>query len=133
MTQPHIFFEEVNERQGAFHRRAILLGAFAGLGMAALGGRLAYLQLFETQRYEKLSTSNQFNFRLLPAPRGVIVDRNGAILAANRPNFRLMVARDKGLDTEATLHTLAEYVPLDPVRQRRLLKEINSAPKRAPV
>jgi len=133
MTQPAIFFEEVNERQGAFHRRAILLGAFAGLGLGALGGRLAYLQLFETQRYEKLSTSNQFNFKLLPAPRGVITDRNGAILAANRPNFRLMVARDKGFDTEGTLKTLADYVPLDPIRQRRLLREINSAPKRAPV
>ena len=133
MTQPSIFFEEVNERQGAFHRRAILLGAFAGLGLTALGGRLAYLQLFETQRYEKLSTSNQFNFKLLPAPRGIITDRNGAILAANRPNFRLMVARDKGFDTEGTLKTLAEYVPLDDTRQRRLLREINSAPKRAPV
>ncbi|WP_293899805.1 penicillin-binding protein 2 [Phenylobacterium sp.] len=133
MTQPSIFFEEVNERQGAFHRRAILLGAFAGLGLGALGGRLAYLQLFETQRYEKLATSNQFNFKLLPAPRGVITDRNGAVLAANRPNFRLMVARDKGVDPEGTLKTLAEYVPLDDIRQRRLLREINAAPKRAPV
>jgi penicillin-binding protein 2 len=133
MTQPAIFFEEVNERQGAFHRRAVILGAFAGLGITALGARLAYLQLFETQRYEKLATSNQFNFKLLPAPRGVIVDRNGAVLAANRPNFRLMVARDKGMDPEATLKTLAEFVPLDETRQRRLLKDINSAPKRAPV
>ena len=70
MTQPSIFFEEVNERQGVFHRRSILLGGFAGLGMTALGGRLAYLQLFQTQRYEKLATSNQFNFKLLPAPAG---------------------------------------------------------------
>lgn len=133
MTQPAIFFAEVNERQGLFHRRAILLGAFAGIGISALGARLAYLQLFETQRYKKLATSNQFNFKLAPAPRGVIVDRNGAVLAANRPNFRLMVARDKGMDTETTLKTLASFVPLDDARQRRLLKDIHSAPKRAPV
>ncbi|MEW5687879.1 MAG: penicillin-binding protein 2 [Pseudomonadota bacterium] len=133
MTQPAIFFEEVNERQGVFHRRAILLGAFAGLGLGALGARLAFLQLLETQRYEKMATSNQFNFKLAPAPRGVIVDRNGAILAANRPNFRLMVARDKDVDPEATIKTLANYVPLDDTRQRRLLRDINSAPKRAPV
>ena len=133
MTGPAIFFEEVNERQGVFHRRAILLGTFAGLGLTAMGGRLAYLQLFQTQRYERLSTSNQFNFKLMPAPRGVIVDRNGAVLAANRPNFRLLVVRDKGVDAEATLKTLANYVPLDEVRQRRLLKDINSAPRRAPV
>lgn len=133
MTGPAIFFEEVNERQGVFHRRAILLGTFAGLGLTAMGGRLAYLQLFQTQRYERLSTSNQFNFKLMPAPRGVIVDRNGAVLAANRPNFRLLVVRDKGMDAEVTLKTLANYVPLDDVRQRRLLKDINSAPRRAPV
>jgi len=133
MTQPAIFFAEVNERQGLFHRRAILLGAFAGIGISALGARLAYLQLFETQRYEKLAVSNQFNFKLAPAPRGVIVDRNGAVLAANRPNFRLMVARDKGTDTEAMLKTLANFVPLDDARQRRLLRDIHNAPKRAPV
>ncbi len=133
MTQPAIFFAEVNERQGLFHRRSILLGAFAGIGISALGARLAYLQLFETQRYEKLAVSNQFNFKLAPAPRGVIVDRNGAVLAANRPNFRLMVSRDKGSDTEGTLKTLANFVPLDDARQRRLLKDIHSAPKRAPV
>ena len=133
MTQPAIFFEEVNERQGVFHRRAILLGACAGLGIGALTARLAYLQLYQTERFEKLATSNQFNFKLAPAPRGVVVDRNGAVLAANRPNFRLLVARDTGLDTETTIKTLAEFVPLTDARQRRLLRDINSAPRRAPV
>lgn len=133
MAEPSIYFSEVNERQGVFHRRSILLGGFAGLGIAALTGRLAYLQLLETQRFEKLATSNQFNFKLVPAPRGLIVDRNGAILAANRPNFRLLVARDKDLDTEAMLQTLSHFVPMDDSRKRRLLREINSAPKRAPV
>ena len=133
MAGPAIFFEEVNERQGVFHRRAILMGGFAALGLTAMAGRLAYLQLFQTQRYERLSTSNQFNFKLMPAPRGVIVDRNGAVLAANRPNFRLLVVRDKDTDPEATLKTLANFVPLDDARQRRLLKDINSAPRRAPV
>ena len=71
----------------ADRRRAFLLGGFAGLGMLALGGRLAHLQLIETQRYEKLSASNQFNFKLTPPPRGLIVDRNGVVLASNRPNF----------------------------------------------
>jgi penicillin-binding protein 2 len=133
MAEPSIFFEEVNERQGVFHRRAFMLGGFAGLGLLALGGRLAQLQLVETQRYEKLSASNQFNFKLMPPPRGLIVDRNGVVLASNRPNFRLMVARDKGLDVPSTLKTLADFVPLDDGRQARLVKEINAAPKRAPV
>jgi penicillin-binding protein 2 len=75
VSEPSIFFAEVNERQGVFHRRAFLLGGFAGAGLLALGGRLAHLQLVETQRYEKLSANNQFNFKLAPPPRGVILDR----------------------------------------------------------
>ena len=133
MAQPAIFFEEVNERQGVFHRRAFVLGGFAGLSLVALGARLAQLQLIETQRYEKLSASNQFNFKLMPPPRGLIVDRNGVVLASNRPNFRLMVARDKGSDVPGTLKTLAEFVPLDDKRMDRLTKDIAAAPKRAPV
>ncbi|WP_372786744.1 penicillin-binding protein 2 [Phenylobacterium sp.] len=133
MAEPSIFFAEVNERQGVFHRRAFLLGGFAGVGLLALGGRLAHLQLIETQRYEKLSASNQFNFKLTPPPRGLIVDRNGVVLASNRPNFRLMVAKDKGMDVPATVKTLAEFVPLDDARQARLLKDISNAPRRSPV
>ncbi len=133
LAEPHIFFAEVNERQGVFHRRAFLLGGFAGVGILALGGRLAHLQLVDTQRYEKLSASNQFNFKLVPPPRGIIVDRNGAVLASNRPNFRLMVARDKGVDPAATLKILSSFVPLDDQRQARLAKDISRAPKRAPV
>jgi penicillin-binding protein 2 len=133
MAEPAIFFQEVNERQGVFHRRAFILGGIAGLGVAALGGRLAYLQLVQTQRYEKLSASNQFNFKLVPPPRGVIVDRNGAILASNRPNFRLLVAHDKGSDPTATLKILSGFVPLSDERQARLAKDIAHAPRRAPV
>jgi penicillin-binding protein 2 len=133
VSEPSIFFAEVNERQGVFHRRAFLLGGFAGAGLLALGGRLAHLQLVETQRYEKLSANNQFNFKLAPPPRGVILDRYGVVLASNRPNFRLLVEHDKGMDTPATLKSLAEFVPLDDDRQRRLLHDVNAAPRRVPV
>jgi penicillin-binding protein 2 len=133
VSEPSIFFAEVNERQGVFHRRAFLLGGFAGVGLIALGAQLGRLQLLETERYTKLSASNQFNFKMTPPPRGLIVDRNGVVLASNRPNFRLMVSKDKGLDTRETLKTLAEFVPLDDGRQARLYREISNAPRKSPV
>src|ERR1700749_283487 len=132
MAEPSIFFAEVNERQGVFHRRAFLLGGFAGIGLAALGGQLAHLQVGEYQRYTKLSAKNQFNFKMTPPPRGLIVDRNGVVLASNRPNFRLMVARDKNVDVPDTLKVLSSFVPLDDKRQARLVKDIGAAPKRSP-
>src|SRR5689334_14427093 len=95
MTKPQIYFNEVNERQGAFGRRAFVFGGAIGLGALALGGRLAQLQIVESSRYAKLSENNQFDFRLQAPPRGLIVDRNGVVLASNRPDFRLLVSRDE--------------------------------------
>ena len=133
MSEPSIFFSEVNERQGVFHRRAFLFGGLAGAGLAALGGRLAYLQLLEASRYQKLSVSNQFNFRLTPPPRGVIVDRNGIVLATNRPNFRLMMSRDDTDKPYETIKTLAQFVPLDNARQARLSRDLKQAPRGTPI
>lgn len=133
MSEPSILFFEVNERQGVFHRRAFLMGGLAGGGLLALGGRLAQLQLVEAQRYQKLSAGNQFNYRLVPPPRGLILDRNGTPLASNRPNFRLMVTKDKGLDVEATLDDLSKLVPIDGSRRARIIRDLARAPRKAPV
>ncbi|MCA3736251.1 MAG: penicillin-binding protein 2, partial [Phenylobacterium sp.] len=133
MTQPSIILSDVNARQSVFHRRAFLLGGGIAAGIAALGGRLGYLQLVENARYAKLSTSNQFNFRLVPPPRGLITDRNGAILATNRPNFRLLYARQKDQDPETVISTLAAYLPMDEARQQRILKDLGNAPRNTPV
>jgi penicillin-binding protein 2 len=133
MSEPSIFFFEVNERQGVFHRRAFLLGGLTGVGLLALGGRLAQLQLVEAQRYQKLSAGNQFNYRLVPPPRGLVLDRNGVSLASNRPNFRLMINKDKGLDAAAVLDDLAKLVPIDGTRRARVLRDLERAPRKAPV
>ena len=133
MSEPSIFFFEVNERQGVFHRRAFLLGGITGAGLLALGGRLAQLQLVEAQRYQKLSAGNQFNYRLVPPPRGLIRDRNGVSLASNRPNFRLIINKDKDLDAEAVMDDLSKLVPIDGSRRARVLKELDRAPRKAPV
>jgi len=133
MSEPSILFFEVNERQGVFHRRAFLMGGLAGAGLLTLGGRLAQLQLIEAQRYQKLSAGNQFNYRLMPPPRGLILDRNGTPLASNRPNFRLMITKDKGMDVEATLDDLSKLVPIDGSRRARLIRDIARAPRKAPV
>ncbi len=131
--EPHIFFDEVNERQGVFHRRTFLLGGFAGLGLLALTGRLAALQLFEGRRYQSLSASNQFNFRLRTPPRGRVLDRNGVEIASNRPDFRLLVLRDEIGDVDATLDKVAELIPITPERRKALKRDIANSPRFVPV
>lgn len=61
------------------------------LSVGALFGvllvRLAYLQLIEGPRYRYLSENNRIRLERLPPPRGMILDRNGAILADVRASF----------------------------------------------
>jgi penicillin-binding protein 2 len=128
-----IFLDEVNERQGLFQRRAFLLGGLAGAGLLALGGRLIQLQVIEASRYRLLSEHNEFEFVLSPPPRGLILDRNGVVLASNRPDFRLLLAKDETTDVDAILARLAQLVPLDDAHISRLKDEINDAPRKAPV
>ena len=133
MSEASIFFTEVNERQGVFHRRAFLLGGVAGAGLLALGGRLVQLQVIDTGRYKSLSASNQYNFRLVTPPRGRILDRNGVELASNRPNFRLLLLKDQTHDPAATLRMAAEVIAITPDRQRQLLKELANGPRFVPI
>ena len=132
-NEPTIFFQEVNERQGAFHRRAFLMGGLAGVGLLALTGRLMQLQLLEGGRYETLSADNQFNFRLTPPPRGRIVDRYGVELAGNRPNFRLLIARDEVSNPQATLDRISELLPIDDARRRQVMRDLVNSPRFVPV
>ena len=133
MSNPKIYFNEVNERQAVFHRRAFLMAGVAGVGLAALGTRLGYLQLVEASKYKVLSLNNEFQSRLQPPPRGVILDRNGVVLATNRPDFRLYVSRDESTNVEDLLDRLQKLVPLDDAHRSRLIEDINDAPRRAPV
>jgi penicillin-binding protein 2 len=111
VSEPSIFFSEVNERQGVFHRRAFLMGGLAGAGLLALGARLAHLQLIEARRYQKLSAGNQFNLPPGLAAARADLDRNGVALASNRPNFRLLVSQGQGLRPGGTLDELAGWCP----------------------
>lgn len=133
MSGPQIFFQDVNERQGAFHRRSLVLGGATAAGILLLGGRLAQLQLVEAGRYKTLAQENQFNFRLVPPPRGRILDRNGVVIAGNRPSFRVLVVRDETKDLDATLNAVETLLPDTAQRRRAMIRDINASPRFAPV
>ncbi|MCD4701739.1 MAG: penicillin-binding protein 2 [Candidatus Aegiribacteria sp.] len=52
-----------------------------------LGVRLFYLQIVKGNYYRGLSSQNHIRVVTIPAPRGLISDRNGVVLADSRPSF----------------------------------------------
>jgi penicillin-binding protein 2 len=133
MNEPSIFFTEVNERQGVFHRRAFIMGGVVGAGLLALGGRLAELQIVDNTRYKALAASNQYNYRLIPPPRGRILDRNGVEIASNRPNFRLLLLKDEAPDVDVVLDKVSELMPITPERRRQIIRQLQESQRFVPV
>jgi penicillin-binding protein 2 len=132
-SEPSIFFSDVNERQGSFLRRTFLLGGATAAGLLALGGRLGQLQVVQASEYATLAVNNQFNFRLIPPPRGRILDRDGVVIAGNRPSFRVMVVRDETRDLDQTLDLLGRLLPDTLERRRAIVRDVNAAPRFVPV
>ena len=133
MTEPSIIFNEVNERQGVFTRRVFLMGGITGVGIGMMSGRLAQLQLLQTNSYRRMAEENQYNKNLIIPPRGVITDRNKVPLASNRPNFRLYITRDSVKDVDETLEAIGELIPLSPERRAQVRREIVNSPRFAQV
>ncbi|MBA4805848.1 MAG: penicillin-binding protein 2 [Brevundimonas sp.] len=132
-SEPAIFFSDPNERQGSFLRRTFVLGGLTALGGLALTGRLAQLQVIQAQEYATQAAANQFNFRLVPPPRGRILDRNGVVIAGNRPSFRVLVVRDETRDLDQTLDLLGRLLPDTLERRRSIIRDVNAAPRFSPV
>lgn len=74
-----------------------------GLVFAVLLFRLFQLQLFDGERYRKLAEENRFRIIKIPAPRGIIYDRNDIPLVENIPNFSVSIVPEnvKALDIQS--------------------------------
>lgn len=122
-----------NERARRFTRRAFLMGGLQGVVLAVLGGRLAWLQIAEGQRYRTLAENNRINLKILAPSRGQIVDRFGVPLAINNQNFRILMVPEQAGDVEKALLTLQKLIAVDDRDIRRLLKQVSKSPPFAPL
>ena len=75
--------------------RLSILGIVIISLFAALFSRLWYLQVMDSTTYKVAAKQNQVKVVFEPAPRGKILDRNGAVLVDNRYRFVVTLTRDQ--------------------------------------
>jgi penicillin-binding protein 2 len=81
--------------------------------------RLYQLQVIEGEVYQALADENRFQIVNVPAPRGVMYDRNGSLLVRNIPSFNVYITPaflpDSPAEVEAIYRKLSELtdVPVD--------------------
>src|SRR5436305_10325723 len=112
-----------NNRHKLLTRRAALLAG----GQAVLGGALAarmyQLQILDRDKYAVMAEENRINVRLLTPPRGRILDRFGAALADNRPNYRVVVVPEQTGSLEGTLNAIAKLFEVTEADRRRIMRD----------
>lgn len=86
------------------------------------------LQVFEHSQYELKSESNRLRPVPLPAPRGLILDRRGRIIAENVPGYSVLLLAANEDSLRAMLSRLEPLVTLNAEQTRRVLTRYRAAP-----
>ncbi|MFH1723402.1 MAG: penicillin-binding protein 2 [Elusimicrobiota bacterium] len=76
--------------RGPLHERLNLLWVVCYCAVAVLGVRLLHVQVIRNVYYSQVAESNRTQIIPQTAPRGRIYDRNGGVIATNRPTFSLI-------------------------------------------
>jgi penicillin-binding protein 2 len=121
------------DRAKIVSRRALLLGGGKMALLSALIGRMYYLQVLEADKYATLADENRINLRLLPPPRGRILDRNGVPMAVNQQNYRVLIVSEQTDDLDDTLDALATIIPVSDRDRARISREIKRRRSFVPV
>jgi penicillin-binding protein 2 len=86
----------------------IVAGAFAALAVG-----FWVFQIAQHEKFKEMAENNHTRRLPLPAPRGVLIDRNGKVLVENQNTFSIALVREQSKDLEQTLHTLAMATGVD--------------------
>ncbi|HEY7686295.1 MAG TPA: penicillin-binding protein 2 [Gemmatimonadales bacterium] len=85
-------------------------------------------QILGYGKYELQSESNRLRPITLPAPRGVIVDRHGAVIAENVPGYSIALLPGPEAELRKRLRQIARFVDLDSAAIERVLQRYRRAP-----
>ncbi len=118
------------DRYALFTRRTLLLGGLQVGLLGLLGARLYWLQTVDSEKYKVLADENRISIQPLTPSRGLIFDRTGQPLAANRSNFSVLIAADKGRfsdamkQAETVLGRLERVIAIDDRERQRILEQM---------
>ena len=113
-----------------FQLRIGLAGIAVAAAFALLAARFVYLQVVQYDFYHTKAEDNRISIVPIAPNRGLILDRNGVVLARNFSAYTLEIMPGRARDIERTLSELTEVIdiqPKDRARFRKLLHELRNA------
>jgi len=113
-----------------FHLRIGVAGVLVLIGFGLLAARFIFLQVIQHDHYASKAEDNRISIVPVPPNRGLILDRNGIVMARNYSGYTLEIFPRKVRSIERTIDEVAELVEVtarDRARFKKLLAETRNA------
>ncbi len=114
-------------------RRTRLSSIGLGIGFLLLLGAFFRTQVIENRKYAAQSEENRLRPIPLPAPRGIIYDRKGEIIAENLPGYSVSLIAPREDSLRASLKILAPTLQLSDYDINMAIRRYRRAPTRPTV
>jgi penicillin-binding protein 2 len=114
-------------------RRARMSSWALVLGFLFLIGAFFKTQVIQNRQYVMQSEENRLRPIPLPAPRGIIYDRHGEVIAENLPAYSVSITAPNVDSLRAALNSLASTLQLEPYQINAAIRRYRRAPTRPTV
>jgi penicillin-binding protein 2 len=113
-----------------FQLRIGIAGAVVLVFFSLLAARFFFLQVVQHDHYASRAEDNRISIVPIPPSRGLVLDRNGAVLARNFSGYTLEIFPRRVRSIDRTIDEVAEVVeitPRDRARFKKLLADSRNA------
>jgi penicillin-binding protein 2 len=114
--------------QRAVARRATQARTVVLLMIGVLAAAFFRVQVLRSARYQVLSESNRLRAVPLPAPRGLIEDRHGLVIAENIPGYAVALNAPSESNLLSTLTRLQPVLGFDSLQRAAVVERYQLAP-----
>jgi penicillin-binding protein 2 len=133
VSSPRVVIRNQTAEANLFARRAFI--AFAGVVfvLLILFANIFTLQVESFEKYQTRSNSNRIKLLPVAPNRGLIYDRNGVILADNKPVYSLEVIPEDVTDIKNSIKEVSKLLNISTERQSKLFKSMKRKRRFKPV
>ncbi len=103
------------------------------VAFAALAIGFWIFQIAQHEKFREMAEENHLRRLPLPAPRGVLLDRNGKVLVDNQNSFNIELVREQTRDLDRTLRVLAFATNTDEAQLREIVSRRRKEPSYRPI
>jgi len=119
-----LILKDIHRESQIFSHRLIVAIIVMGLLFCFLVYRLASLQIVQHEHFITRSKDNRVKILPVPPPRGLILSRDGVVLAENIPVFSLEVVPEQAGDIYELIVKINSLIGLDNDEIQRFKKEV---------